>query len=357
MAERVVLHVGLMKSGTSFIQQVLRQNDRLLRERGVLFPTPWNRQVKAVKDVIQHGSRGQEPLADDGPWRRLVGAAHEWPGTVVISMEFLAPRKLPTARRIIADFAPAEVEVVVSVRDLARTIPAMWQESVQNWGLTPWEDYVAGVRAEDRSRPGPGRAFWGRQDASAITEVWQKAAGRDRVTVLTVPPRGADPGLLWERFAALVPVASDGLDLDVRSNPSLGLASLLVLQRLNVRLRETSPPVTPKQYERTVKQLLAKRGMAGRDEPRLGHDADWVAVRGAEEVERLRRLRPRIAGDLGELACAPVAGVQPTAVTTEEQLDAAVDALAEVTARLARKRNPDGAAPAGKGTRRQRKRS
>src|SRR5919205_38869 len=98
MARRVVLHVGLMKSGTSFIQQVLRTNRKTLRKRGVLFPSPWSTQVKGVKDVIAHGSRGQEPLADDGPWRTLARTCDAWDETVVISMEFLAPRKLDKAR-------------------------------------------------------------------------------------------------------------------------------------------------------------------------------------------------------------------------------------------------------------------
>ena len=34
MAERVLLHVGLMKSGTSFLQEVLRTNQEALREHG-----------------------------------------------------------------------------------------------------------------------------------------------------------------------------------------------------------------------------------------------------------------------------------------------------------------------------------
>ena len=73
--------------------------------------------------------------------------------------KFLAPRKLPKAREVVGSFGDAEVEVVVSARDLARTIPAMWQENIQNWGRgVSWDDYLGGVRADDRSRPGPGRS-------------------------------------------------------------------------------------------------------------------------------------------------------------------------------------------------------
>lgn len=346
MADRVVLHVGLMKSGTSFIQQVLRNNRKALRRRGVLFPSPWRRQVQAVKDVIACGGDGQPPLSDDGPWRDLCAEIREWPGTAVVSMEFLGPRGTAKARQVVAELAPAQVEVVVSVRDLARTIPAMWQESLQNRGTWSWSEYLAGVEAEDRTGPGPGRAFWTRQDAPGITDVWQRAAGHDHVTVLTVPPPGAPPGLLWERFAGLVPVDPEGFDLRVRSNPSLGLASLHVMRELNLRLAAADRPLSPRQYERIVKRLLAKRGLAARaGELRLGYDADWVAPRGDRDIERIGALSPKVAGDLEELRCRPVPGHDPADVTPEQRFEAAVDAVEFLVTALARQhaahRDPD----------------
>ncbi len=338
MAERVVLHVGLMKSGTSFLQQALRHNRETLHTHGVLFPSPWKRQVQAVKDVTARGAGDQPPLADDGPWRSLVAEIRAWPGTAVVSMEFLGPRGPAKARQIIADLAPAEVEVVLSVRDLARTIPAMWQETLQNRGTWTWDEYLAGVEVEDRTSPGPGRAFWSRQDAPAITEVWQRAAGGDRVTVLTVPPAGAPPGLLWERFATLLPIDGAPIDLDVRANPSLGLTSLLVLRELNQRLEADGPGLTGRQYERVVKQLLAKRGLAGLEgEPRLGYEAGWVAERGDRDRERLRVLAPRVAGDLDDLRCQPVRGAGVADITTEQLRHVTLEALTYVVRRLATK--------------------
>ncbi len=338
MAERVVLHVGLMKSGTSFLQEVLRANQDVLREQGVLYPRPWRRQVQAVRDVIGHGDADQEPLAEDGPWRSLVAEIRDWPGTAVVSMEFLGPRGPSKSRQICSELAPAQVDVVISVRDLARTIPAMWQESIQNRGTWTWEEYLAGVREENRTDPGPGRAFWFRQDAPGITETWQGSAGRDHVTVLTVPPPGAPPQVLWERFASLLPIGGVEIDLAVRANPSLGLASLLVMREVNLRLETEESSITGRQYERVVKHLLAKRGLAGRrDDPRLGYDTRWVVERGDRDLERLRALAPRIAGDLEDLRCRPVEGVAPEDVTAEQQLDAALAGLTEVVGRLARR--------------------
>ncbi len=230
---------------------------------------------------------------------------------------------------------------MITVRDLARTIPAMWQETLQNRGTWTWPDYLAGVEAEDRSAPGPGRAFWTRQDAPGITETWQAAAGADHVTVLTVPPAGSPTHVLWDRFAALVPIEGE-VDLDVRANPSLGLASLLVLRELNLRIDAEDDPLTPRQYERIVKQLLAKRGLAGLPgDPRLGYDAGWVAARGERDLERLRALAPRVAGDLDELRCAPVPGADPADVTVDQRLEAALAALTHAVTVLARRTASD----------------
>ena len=52
MTATVVLHVGAMKTGTTFIQAVMRTNRAALAERGVLWPGhSWADQVRAVNDV------------------------------------------------------------------------------------------------------------------------------------------------------------------------------------------------------------------------------------------------------------------------------------------------------------------
>ena len=91
MAQRVVLHVGTMKSGTSFLQNVLGENKAELAERGVLVPgRRWRRQVRAVKELIAHGGPGQPPMPVDGVWQQMVEEIRAWPGTAVISMEYLS---------------------------------------------------------------------------------------------------------------------------------------------------------------------------------------------------------------------------------------------------------------------------
>ena len=336
MANRVVLHIGAMKSGTSFLQSVLSANREELARQGFLFAGKrWKRQVSAVRDVSERGLPHQPPLAEDGPWNQLVREIDGWDGTALVSMEFLGPRMAPKIEQIVRSFSTDQVEAVLTVRDLARSVPAMWQEAMQNAGVSTWEDYLDAVRAENRKHPG-GRNFWRHQSTAAIAGRWAKGIGKERFTLVTVPPPGAPPGLLWERFAAAVGLDPEPFDLAVeRSNPSVGAASALVLRALNERLAED--PLPHNAYSRYVKHALAKEGLArrGADDPMFGLDEPWVAKFAEREVRRLRKLDLTVLGSLDDLAPRPVRGVPTGSVTTEQQLEAAVDGLARLVRLLA----------------------
>jgi hypothetical protein len=146
--------------------------------------------------------------------------------------------------------------------------------------------------------------------------------------VITVPPKGAPAGLLWERFAELCGLDAASYDLDVLRNPSIGAASAMVLRDLNEALEGLG--IDKRAYHQFVKHALAKRGLVHRqaDEPVLGLDEDWVIERGQQEVALLRQQGLRVLGDLDELLPRPVAGVHTDQIPAEERLSAAVDGLA-----------------------------
>jgi hypothetical protein len=330
VADRVVLHIGSMKSGTSFIQNVLGNNREALAQHGISFAGErWRDQVTAVQDLIAHGGPRQEPLDPDGPWLRLVDEINATPGTSVVSMEFLAPRV--TAKiELVRDALQGDLQVVLTGRDLARNIAAMWLESVQNGSAVDWDAYLAAVRSEDRSQP-VARNFWNHQGLAEIARRWADAVGEDHFTLMTVPQKGAPSSLLWERFAQVLHLDPQAFALDVRANPSIGLATAMTLQHLNALL-EADGFTDDKYYDLLVKHLLTKRGLVARQgqEPRLGVDERWVMKRGAAEVSGLRAQRHRVVGDLDELLPRPVPGVHPSQVSTQQQLEAAMEGLSRM---------------------------
>lgn len=343
MARTVYLHVGLMKSGTSFLQQKLQANTEALAAQGILFPgEAWRDQVRAVQDVLGTRRDGAKPRDTEGAWRRLLDELAAWDGDVVISMELLAAARPRRARRIVASLRPAQVHVVVTARDLGRTIPAMWQESMQTSRTWTWREYLTGITEGDRTQPGPAYSFWRQQDVAGIVRKWRKVVGRRQLSLVTLPPPGAGPDVLWQRFCTATgidPIRADAPGK--RSNESLGAVSAEVMRRLNGALE--SSDITWGEYSRFVKHPVAKQLLAARrsDEPPIGFTRRsfprrWVQERAAESVARLARMRVRVIGDLADLEPVRVRGTDPAGTATDEQLDAAVAALAAVVQRAVR---------------------
>jgi hypothetical protein len=341
VAEKVYLHIGAMKSGTSFIQATLAANQPALAAQGVLFPGErWRDQVRGVIDALGQKRDGRKPKRTRGAWKRITDEIEAWRGTAVVSMEFLGPAPRARIDRLLESLAPAEVHVIITVRDLGRNIPAMWQEEIQNAATWTWPEFLRLVRsgASRRGRAkGNGRRFWRHQDTPAIARRWADAVGKERFTVVTVPHPGAPPALLWERFCSVVGIDASSCELAPRSNPSLGAASTLLVRALNVRLAQDGALPNPA-YNRFVKHRLAKQGLSRRkaEEPTIGFDKRWVRRLSDRMIAEFEELDVRVVGDLHELDPVVVKGVRPDRISDREQLAAAVDGLAHLIRRWSR---------------------
>jgi hypothetical protein len=346
MAERVILHVGAMKTGTSFIQKRLSQNVDALRAQGVLVPgRAWNDQVLAVSEVLERRRQGLGERA--GKWAWLVDEIAAWPGTAVVSMEFLGQAGPQKIRRVVDSFEGADLQVLLGVRDLNRTIPAMWQEALKNSKSWTWEEYVEGVR---RERGPAGKQFWREQSASLMARRWVEAVGLDHFALMTVPPPGAAPDVLWERFCSVAGIEPGSCPPVAPANESLGAASALLLQRVNAVLEEAD--VEWRGYLKHVKHGLAKKVLAphrAEEEPLGLAVSPWVQQRSRVMVRRLKKLGVRVVGDLSELEPVDVPGVEASSVTEGQQLDAAVAGLVGL---LERQIHDNGGGPRRSGNRR-----
>lgn len=336
MAEKVFLHIGAMKSGTSFVQATMAANQGVLKEHGVLFPgTRWRDQVRAVMDVLDQKRDGVKPENTLGAWQRLVDEIDAWPGTAVVSMEFLGPTPRRRIAAIVDSLAPAEVHAVLTVRDLGRNIPAMWQEEIQNSATWTWPEFLEQVRTGRHPEDGKRKAFWRQQDTPEIARRWAKVVGKERLTVVTVPHPGAPQELLWERICSVVGIDPSICAPALRSNPSLGAASTLVIQALNRKLED----LPNAEYNRLVKHGLAKQGLSQRrsDEPTIGFNKRWVRQLSQVMIHEFDELGVRVVGDLDELRPVPVKGVRPDRISEKDQLEAAVEGLAHLIRSSARR--------------------
>ena len=73
--------------------------------------------------------------------------------------------------------------MVVTARDLARVIPAIWQESVQNGHTLPYRTYLDRLSETGYhgGRSGARGAFWGQQDIARTLRAWQTAVDPEKL--------------------------------------------------------------------------------------------------------------------------------------------------------------------------------
>jgi hypothetical protein len=344
---RVFLHIGEPKTGTTFLQQVMWRNRAELAAQGVVLPGHHAQDhYRASQDL-----RGIEKLESDpagswaGEWDILATQARQAHKIAVISHELFSASDEDQAERAIRSLEPAEVHVVITVRDMASLLPAEWQETVKHRNARGWEGWLSDVIDTESASPDRRQWwFWRVHDTMAILRIWSAHVPPERVHVITVPPRGAGEALLWQRFAGLLGIDSGAVDTTrARPNASLGLAEVEFLRRLNVALPEEVPNWF---YMWNVKETLAHRALA--DRPREGRlvlpasRETWAKNEGETLAAALKGAGFDIVGDVSELV--PQSGTHtyqsPADQPAERVLDAAVEAAAALVVNQYRREFP-----------------
>ena len=345
---RVLVHIGEPKTGTTFLQQVMWSNRAELAAQGVVLPGHHPQDhFRASQDL-----RGIEKRADDpagswtGEWEILAHQARQAPRAAVISHELFSAADPGQAAQAVGSLQPAEVHIVLTVRDMGSLLPAEWQETIKHRSDRGWEEWLGDVI--DRESAGPDRRqwwFWRVHDTLAILDQWARHVPADRIHVIMTPPQGSGNSLLWERFAGLLGVDPGGVDLSrARANTSLGLPEIEFLRRLNQALPAEVPDWF---YMWTVKEGVAHRALAARPrEGRLVLPADreaWAKEQAEALISGLASSGYDVIGDLGELRPRPPRepGMTAPAVQPEDPvLDAAVEAAAALVVNQYRKEYP-----------------
>ncbi|WP_435743036.1 hypothetical protein [Nocardioides sp. SYSU DS0663] len=272
---RVVLHVGLPKTGTTYLQSLLATHREALRAGGVLYPflRPGAMFHAAVEVRGSHDRFGLAAREVAGTWSALVDRARGWDGVAVLGHEVLAGATPAQVEATLAPLAGVEVDVVVTARDLGRQVTAHWQEEVKRGDVRSFAELEASeLRADTGRDVGPdagGRRphFWHAQDWVWALQRWSAPLPPERVHLVVCPPPGAEPLELWRRFAAagrLDPALVEG-PAEALANPSLGAPEIALLRAVN---RELAGRLGPAEHNRVVKKQYAEGELAARRSPR-----------------------------------------------------------------------------------------
>src|SRR5690349_9198080 len=351
MARKVLLHVGTPKTGTSYLQDVLFRNREVLATAGIAYPaTRHDSHFLAALDLMQLPWGGLQSEAI-GAWDELARQVREAlsseAATAIISHEILATASRAQIGRALESLGHGtgtEVHLVLSVRDLVRQIPAEWQENVMHRAQLSYGAFLDQIRDPDRATR-IGAWFWGVQEVPDILDRWGQDLPPEHVHVVTVPPPGGAPELLWKRFSQAFGL--DGIDLDLegeRHNPSMGVPETTLLRRIN---RRANAELAPADYRPLVRELLAHQTLSRRTRsPRLALPPDmhpWVHELSQSWIAEIERRGYDVVGDLGDLVGAPPVSeyADPDRPRERQVAAAAVDAVTALLLDNARLRHEE----------------
>lgn len=336
MSRVVHLHIGAPKTGTTYLQDRLMLNAASLADHGIVIPTQ-NRFVetdlfhfRAALDLLEQ-DWGGTPGHAKGAWDTMVKRVRRADGNVVISHEILAPAKPDKIVRAMNDLADHEVHVVYSARDLARQLPAAWQESIKQGRKWTFSRFLTKV---ERGQTW----FRNAMDLPTVLTNWGAKVPPERIHVVTVPhDRGPAGNELWLRFCRAFGIDPAWAPMDSeRDNRSLGIAETSLLRRLNRRLelgvwREPA-------YDSLMRELLAQEVLVSRNaypvrlppdrydfvEQQADFWIDWIKGSGVDVIGDVEDLRPRRPADDSQWR-------DPDKVRAKLELSAALDSLAAMT--------------------------
>lgn len=222
------LHVGLMKSGTTFLQEILNQNRKELLASGWLYPGPRMNQQHAW-----YGICGKDIYwsSDDNPYgelgKKLIRANASYEGNLLISSEALSSLDENGMIRFVEKLGTPH-RIVFTVRSLEKLVPSAWQQSIKSGATEGYGEFLSNL-AKDRAELS---GLWRTYSYGSAIERWSSIA---EVHVVVVPGSSDDPHALWRRFmgAAGIPDVSNKAVDASSSNVSLDVESATILAKIN----------------------------------------------------------------------------------------------------------------------------
>jgi hypothetical protein len=224
----VYLHVGPVKTGSSYLQSIMWNSRDALREQGILLPiTHPNEFFLAANDVQDGQFTLVETPGSEGAWARVAVRATSWPGRVLITCELLGFSEQDHVQRIANSLAPATLHLIVMARCRADVLPSIYQEKIKM--VDPdqsWEDFLRAYRAS--------HGAW-RHSPGAILGRWLPHVDRQRMHVITVPQHRADSFLL-HRFTQILGIDDSRLvTASALANASLDVIDVELLRMVTAR--------------------------------------------------------------------------------------------------------------------------
>lgn len=307
---RLLLHIGMPKTGSTAVQSALVQNRGVLGERGIGVSSSLGSPNNTLFSSLFSG-RIPRYLASEGitsipEWEDLVRGHSLWERlddeifgmastnhTYLVSAEHLAglDHHQIVALMAWADQRFATVEVLCYVRDQVTAIPSSWQMTVKSGGTQSLGRFTASALAN------------GRFDHLAFATKWARAAPRANLRFYEFPGDHGDD-VVRHFFTSVLGLNADGIEYgNQRVNESLTFAVAQLWRLINVvfPLRSLGPRHGDPRNRR-LRRLATRALKLSSQKPVLTHKQASEVRAFFSESNRVfadQYLRPLAAGKAG----------------------------------------------------------
>lgn len=324
-----LLHVGLMKTGTTALQTAASNRRRALLRHGVRYPGWHYNHRDAAEALFQRTSAGHGRRPDD--WDRLMAQIDaDRTRRILISNELIAVAEESVIGGIRDQFGP-RTHVVFTVRSFASILPSLWQQYVKSGHRRDFDEFLSRRLARvdaDSSRD------MARHDQATLVSRWAAAFGPENVTVIVVDK--SEPRRVSSAFEQLLDLPSGMLhEPDLRgqsANRSLSVHEASLVLAANRLLagygvpRDQSEPLLKGSIARMLDECAPPTAA---DQLTLPPWAVGPAVaRSQQYAEAIAALGVRVVGDIDELSRPPRADVGQWETSTSVPIDVAAQAVA-----------------------------
>lgn len=304
-SRRLYIHVGLQKTGTSYLQAALLHNRAVLAEQGLDLVPPTKREAFELMLLVRDRYRpALDPDSVPNSLARFSALLAKAPGSrALISQESLAAATPAQIGRLLAACGDREVHVIATVRDVARQLPSQWQQLLKGGGTATYERFLR--RAQAREQEGSDRAPWTHLNVPAVLARWSEALGPERIHVVTVPSPGSAPTALLERYCSVLGVDPDRMvPEETRVNTSLGRVQAELLRRVN---GELPAELRRRQVYGTVgKRFFAAQVLAAQEPRTILVPAElraWCDEVADRQIKTIEAAGYDVTGQLSDLRC------------------------------------------------------
>lgn len=296
----VLLHIGVMKTGTTSLQKDLLSSLGQLQQSNILAKTPdtWYKNYS-----LMDGKPAREQA-----WLELEQELSGHTGRVVISNESICAATAEQADRLVRRL-DRPVTVMVSMRSMADLLPSTWQQRIKMCRSLKlsYQDWLREIIADEQRSTA---VFWEKQDLAKILRNWGAAVGEENLVFVMVDKRS--PDILPRVTEQLLGLEDSTLGVDGKSRESNQSLSYDAAELLRQVVLESGLPTRNEQ--RKLSKLLRRR-LARSEQIRESIPIPTWAADG------IRPVAESFAADLRASAATLIGDVDQLAVPTRPTVD------------------------------------